>query len=195
MRREVLQQRGQRALHVVGLHRAHAARPGVRGHPAQLVQPDLDPGEFGHHLRARDEGDRLGVHDDQIGQPQQQGRPRDDRAGRRHQHGHDAATGRDGGRGLAPAVERRHAVEHVGPARGHDEHERYAEAAGQIGRFRQTQPVGVGEGAPPLQRVRPGHHHVAATHAADARIDGAGDALADADAIGHTSIQRESHCG
>ena len=112
-----------------------AARAGVRGDAAQLVQPDLDPGELGHHLRARDEGDRLRVHDDQVGQPEQQGGPGDDRAGGGQQHRYDAAAGRDRGGGLAPAVERRHAVEHIGPARRHDEHERDAQTAGQIGRF------------------------------------------------------------
>ena len=52
VRGKVLQQRSQGSLHIVGLHRAHAARSGMRGHPTQLVQPDLDPGELRHHLRS-----------------------------------------------------------------------------------------------------------------------------------------------
>ncbi len=46
------------------------------------------------------------------------------------------------------------------------------EATGLIGRLGQPHPVGVGDGAPPLQRVGPGHDHVAAADAADARSDG-----------------------
>ena len=52
-----------------------------RASPPRLT-PQTDPYacELRHHLRARHVGHRLGAHHDQIGQPEQEGRARDDRA-------------------------------------------------------------------------------------------------------------------
>ena len=118
------------------------------GHAAEIVQADLHTRELGHHLRARYERHRLCVHDDQVGEAEQQSRPGDDRAGHGHEDRNDAAAASHGGCSVAPAVQGGHAVEDVRTARGRNEDERDAEPAGQIGGFGEPHAIGVAECSP-----------------------------------------------
>ena len=89
------------------------------------------------------EGHRIGAHDDEVGEPEQESRPGDDGSGRHRDHRHLPATARDRGRRQAPAVQRRDAVEDVGTTRGHEEHERDPEVARLVGRLGKPDPVGM----------------------------------------------------
>ena len=177
--RQVLEELGDGAVHVVRLHRAQAAGGGVDAGAAQLADPDLDAGEFRHHLRARDEGHRLGVHDDEVGEAEEERRTRDHGPGRGRDDGHLSAAAGDGGGGPSPAVQGGHAVEHVGPARGHEEDEWDPQLAGLVGRLGQPHPVGVGDGAAPHGAERPRNDDVAPADPSDLRRDGTDDPLAD----------------
>ena len=132
------------------------------------------------------EGHRLGVHDDQVGEAEEQRRARDHRPGRGRDDGDLAAAARDGGGGAAPAVQGGHAVEHVGPARRHEEDEGDAEVAGLVGRLGQPHAVGVGDGAAPHGAERAGDDDVAPADPPDLRRDGADDPLADVGRLFHS---------
>ena len=145
--REVLEQLGHGAVDVVGLDGAQAAGRGVGGGAAELGEPDPDAGELLDHLGARDEGDGLGRHDDQVAQAEHEGRSRDDGPGGGGDGRHLAAAAGEGGGGLAPAVEGGDAVGDVRAARGDVEDEGDAEVAGLVGGLGQPDAVGVGDGA------------------------------------------------
>ena len=90
-------------------------------------------GELLHHVRAADEGVGVPRHHDVVGEPEQQRRARDGRAGHHDEHGHDARALHDGpGRG-APAVQRGDALVDVGPARREEDHQGHALVRGRGG--------------------------------------------------------------
>ena len=103
--RQVLEQLGHRPVDVVGLDGAQAAGRGVGGRAAELGEADPDAGELLDHLGARDEGDGLGRHDDQVAQAEHEGGAGDDRPGDGGDGRDLAAASGEGGRRLAPAVE------------------------------------------------------------------------------------------
>ncbi len=178
-RRQVVEQFGHGPVDVVGLDGAQPARRGVHVRPAQLAQPDLDPGELPHHLRARHEGHRVGAHHDEVGQAEQQRRPRHHRPGRRRDHRHLPAAPRQGRRRLPPSVQGGDAVVDVGPARYDKEHKRDPQLPRLVRRLGQPHPVGVGDRPPAHRAQRPADDDVATVHAPDDRRDGADDPLAD----------------
>ncbi len=59
-----------------GLEGAQAAGPGVHGHPAQLLDSDAHTGELLDHGRAGHEGVRLGGHDGEVGESDEECRAR-----------------------------------------------------------------------------------------------------------------------
>ena len=120
---------GQRVRLRGRLDGAQTARPGVHGGAAELVDPDADAGELLDHGRPGDEGEGVAGHDHQVGEAEEEGGPGQGRTGDDDDHRHHPrARGQGPGR-LAPAVQRGHAVGHVGPARGQDQHHRDAEAS------------------------------------------------------------------
>ena len=78
-RRQVLEQLDHRAVDVVGLDRAQAAGRGVGRGPAERRQSHLDTRELRHHLGPRHERHRVAAHHDEVGETEQQRRPRHDR--------------------------------------------------------------------------------------------------------------------
>ncbi len=149
------------------------------GRPAELLQPDLPAGELGHHLWTRDERHRIGAHHDEIGQTEQERRPRDDRAGGDGDDGNLPAAFRDGSRRLSPTVQGRDAVEHVRSARCDEEDEREPQLPRLVRRLGQPHTVGVGDGATAHRSEGADDDHVATADAADDRGDRTDDALAD----------------
>ena len=116
-------QQAQQVRHVVHgllgrcrLDGAQPAGPGVDGGPAELVDADPDPGELLDHGRTRHEGERVRGHDDQVGQPEQQGRTRQCGPGDHDDDRHRSRARRQGPGGPAPAVQRGHPPRHVGTA-------------------------------------------------------------------------------
>ncbi len=102
---------------VVDDDRRGAGVPCVHVRAAELVRVDAHAGELGDHRRAAHERVRVGGHDHEVGEAEQERRPGDCGPGHREHHRHDARAVGERPRGEAPAVEGRHAFDDVGAAR------------------------------------------------------------------------------
>ena len=103
-------------------HRRHAGVAGMGRRSAELVDVDADAGELLDHHRPVDERvARLG-HDREVGEPEQQGRPRDRWTVDDDDRRHPARTARQRRCDASPRVQRRHALDDVGTgARQHED--------------------------------------------------------------------------
>ena len=187
MRRQVLQQLCDGPLDVVGLHRTDPTRPGVRAAPPNSPRPTSTPVNSATIWGPETNATASVLMTTRSERPSNRAGPETTGPVTAMSTGTIAAARGDRLRRPAPTVEGGHAVEHIGATRGDDEHEGDAQSKGQVGRFGQPNAVGVGERPSPLRRARAGDDHIAPAHAAYPRGDRAGYALADADAVGHTS--------
>ena len=119
------------------------------------------------HARPADEGVGVLRHHHVVGQAEEEGRAGHDGPGGGDQHRDPArAAGQHAGGG-APAVQGRHAVVHVGAARGDGGEQGQAGGQRVLGRLGEGVAVGLGQRAPPVLVRDVDQHDVPAGHRGD----------------------------